>query len=94
MRTKTQKPETRMVETWETRMRKANHQFAMIKTTDAIYDRVVVVANLPTILTIQFPKGNSRTKNPKSVLNVSENFTIKQENIRKRDIIQIRYYKD
>ena len=94
MKTKTQKPEKRMVEIWEEKTKKAGHQFAMIKTTNAIYDRVAVVANLPTMLTIQFPKGSSRNKNLKSAHTASNNFTIKQENISKRDIIQIRYYKD
>ena len=84
----------RIVETWEKRMKNAGHQFAMIKTTNAIYDRVAIIDNLLTMLTIQFPKGSSRRKDPKSILNVQENFTIRQENIRKRDVIDIRYYKD
>lgn len=85
--------EKRMVETWEEKTKKAGHQFAWLKTTKAIYDRVAVVADLPTMITIQFPQGKSRNKNLKSGHTPSDNFTIKQENISKRDIIQIRYYK-
>ena len=92
--TKTQKSETRMVETWELRMKTANHRFAIIKTTNAIYDRVVVIVDLPTMLTIQFPKGSSRHKNLNSAHTPSDNVTIKQENISKRDIVDMRYYKD
>jgi len=94
MKTAVNNSEKRMVDTWEEKMKAARNQFAMIKTTKAIYDRVAIVADLPTILTIQFPKGSSRNKNLNSGHPRSDSFTIKQENISKRDIIQTRYYKD
>ena len=94
MKTKTQKPETRIVETWKIRMQNAGHQLAMLQTNKAVYDLVAVVANLPTMITIEYPKGNSRRKNLKSVHSPSESFTIKQEGISKRDIINLRYYKN
>ncbi len=85
--------EKRMVEAWEQEMKKAGHEFAMIRTKNAIYDRVTIVTDLPTMLIVQFPKGNSRNKNSKSIHSLSENFTIKQENIAKRDVKNLRYYK-
>lgn len=90
MKTKTQKSEVRLAEVWEQKMKKANHRFAEIRTVNAIYDRVAIVADLPTMLTIQFPKNNSKNSKPIR----GGNFTIKQENISRRDITQIRYYKD
>lgn len=94
MKTKTQKSEKRMVEIWEEKTKKAGHQFAWLKTTKAVYDRVAVVADLPTMITVQFPVGKAKRGNLKSGYTPSDNFTIKQENISKRDIIRIRYYKD
>lgn len=85
--------EKRKVEIWEARTKKAGHRFAWLKTNKAIYDRVAIVANLPTMITIQFPVGTSRNKNLKSAHTSSDNFTIKQENISKKDIERIRYYK-
>lgn len=86
--------EKRMVETWEERTKKAGHPFAWLKTTKAIYDRVAVVADLPTMLTIQFPKGTSRNRNLKTGHARSDSFSITQENISKKDIVRIRYYKE
>jgi len=86
--------EKRLVEVWAEKMWKAHNEFAMIITTKAIYDRVAIVVDLPTILTVQFPKGNPKNKNLKSGHARSDNFTIVQENISKRDVLRIRYYKD
>ena len=83
-----------LVESWENRMKRTGHQFASIQTNSAFFDRTAIIANLPTILTIQFPKGSSKNKNLSSTHNRSESFNIKQENIPKRDIEKIRYYKD
>lgn len=95
MKTAEKKTEKRMVEVWEERMKKAGHQFAMIKTRNAIYDRVAIVADLPTILTVQYPKGASRRKNLSAAYTPCDSITIKQENISKRDIVgNIRYYKN
>ena len=94
MKTKTRKPETRLVETWKIRMRKAGHQLAMLRTNKAVFDLVAVIAKLPTMITIEYPKGSSRNKNLNAFHSSSENFTIKQEGVSKRDIISLRYYKD
>lgn len=94
MKTKTQKSEKRMVETWKIRMQKAGHQLAMLRTTKAVYDLVAVITNLPTMITIEYPRGNSRNRNLGTVYSPSENFTIKQEGVSKRDILDLRYYKE
>lgn len=94
MKTAEKKTEKRMVEVWEERMKKAGHEFAWLRTIKAVYGRVAIIADLPTLLTIQFPKGTPRNKNLKSGHAPSDNFTIKQENIARRDIVRIRYYKD
>lgn len=94
MKTKAQKPETRMVETWKIKMREAGHRLAMLQTNKAIFDLVAVIANLPTMITIEYPKGSSRNKNLGAIHSSSDNFTIKQEGISKRDIVSLRYYKD
>jgi len=91
---KTQKSETRMVETWKIRMRTAGHQLAMLRTNKAIFDIVAVIADLPTMITIEYPKGTSRNKNLRSGHTSSENFVIKQEGVSKRDILELRYYKE
>ncbi len=85
--------EKRMVETWEEKAKAAGHQFAQLKTNKAVYDRVAVVAVLPAMITIQFVRGRSR-KNLKSIHSPSENFSVVQENISKRDIENIKYYRD
>jgi len=84
----------RMVEKWEMRMKKAGHEFAMIKTNNAVFDRVAVGDDLPTILVVQYPKRSSKNKNLNSAHSPGKDFTIKQESISKRDIVDIRYYKD
>lgn len=84
----------RLVETWENKMKKAGHKFAMIQTNNTILDRAAVIADLPTMLIIQYPKGSSKNKNLSSTHTRSDSFTIKQDNISKRDIEKIRYYKD
>ena len=81
----------RMVEIWEKRMREAGHEFAMVKTKNAIFDIAAIIADLPSILTIQFPARNPRSKKSASG---DVDFTIKQENIAKRDIVEIRYFQD
>jgi len=83
-----------LAKSWEIKMKKANHQFAMIQTNRAIFDIAAITANLPTMLTIQYLKGSSRRKNLSLPYNHSENFSIRQENISKRDIKKIQYYKD
>jgi len=86
----------RLVEAWERKMKKAGHQFAKIKTKNAIFDRVAIIANLPTLFTVQYPRGSSRSRNLATWPGPSEDdsITIKQENISKRDIRRIQYYKD
>lgn len=84
-----------LVEKWQENMRKAKRAFAIIRTDRAIYDRVAIVADLPTILTVQFPQGDGRrSKDTSTMLKLSKTFSIKQENIDKRDIRKFRYYKD
>jgi hypothetical protein len=78
-----------ITETWQARMKKAKHKFAMIRTKTAIFDRVAIVRDLPSLLVVQFPKGKiSRA----SVL--ARTVSITQENISKRDVEDLRYYKD
>lgn len=84
----------RLVEKWEKKMRKAKHEFAAIKTTKAIFDRVAAIKDLPTILIVQYPKSSSRNKNLNSANVSGRIFSIKQENIPKREIVGVRYYKD
>lgn len=94
MKTKTRKPEKRMVETWKIRMQKADHQLATLRTTKAVYGLVAVISNLPTMITIEYPKGISRNKNLGTMHSSSDSFTIKQEGISKKDIVSLRYYKE
>lgn len=86
--------EKRMVETWEEKTKAAGHQFAQLTTTKAVYDRVAIVAKLPSMITIQFVRGNARRKNLKSVHTPSESFSVVQEGISKKDIVDIKYYRD
>lgn len=86
--------EKRLVEKWEEKTKANDHQFAWLITTKAIYDRVAVVAKLPTMITIQFVQGKARRKNLKSIYSPSESFTVVQENIAKRDIVDIKYYRN
>ena len=84
----------RMVEKWEEKVKAAGHQFAQFRTVKAIYDRVAIIANLSSMITIQYPQGRHRGKNLKSIYTPSTDYTIVQENIAKRDIVgRIRYYK-
>ena len=86
--------EQRMVEKWEEKVKANGHQFAQIRTIKAIYDRVAVVANLSTMITIQYPVGKSKGKNLKTIFTPSFEFTIKQEGIAKREIVDIKWYKN
>jgi len=78
-----------MTETWQEKMKKANHKFAMIRTKTAIFDRVAIVRDLPSLLVVQFPKGKVGRA---SVF--ARTVSITQENISKKDIEDLKYYKD
>jgi len=81
-------------EKWEIIMKKQENTFAMIETNNAIFDRVAIVDDLPSILVVQFPKRKRTPKgrDPEPVITPSENFTIVQENIPKREIVRIKPY--
>lgn len=73
----------RLVEKWEQRMRGKRCKFVLIETVRAIFDRVAITADMPSLLTVQFPKGNAK-----------QGYQIHQENIPWKEVISIRHYKD
>ena len=77
---------------WEQRMRKAGNKFALLLTNRATYDRVAVIVDRAFVLVIQYPHGSSKRRNLDTHQCGSENFTIKQETIKKDDIVNIQYY--
>lgn len=83
-----------LVANWEKKMKKAGKQFAKLTTIKAIYDRVAIIEDRPTVLVIQWPKGISKKRNLNTAHCGHETFTIKQEVIADADIKNIQYYKD
>jgi len=81
-------------ESWEIKMKRANHKFATIQTIRAIFDRAAIITDLSTIFVIEYIKGNSKNKNLASTHNCSTSFSVKQKNIAKKDIEKIKYYKN
>jgi len=70
-----------LVDVWKKKMREAEHQLATLQTTEAIYDIVAVISDLPNHLVIQFPKTHQKGE-----------CSITQEMVEKKDIIELRYY--
>ena len=79
-----------VTETWQKKMKEAGRKFAIVKTIRAIYDRVAIISDLPSLLIVEYPKRNSKGK--KSSRSPADAFSIKRENIPKNEITNLRYF--
>lgn len=75
----------RVIAVWLKEVKRNGWEFAWVKTTEAEYDRAVVVSESDNNLTVEFPKSTGNREKPwKIVRNI----------IPKRQLLSVRYYKE